>query len=112
MTMETSRFNAQELCSRKLWELVSQPTPEEITESQRREAISELATRRDYLTELERFDEAAGLLVPFTVDADLMGAFEAIETQVELAGLVVGDAFVEEDHGLLLEQAQPHEGHA
>ncbi len=49
-----NHFDPRELCSRKLWELVSLQTSEEITEAQRREAISELATRRDYLSELER----------------------------------------------------------
>ncbi len=51
---DLNHFDPRELCSRKLWELVSLRTPEQITESQKREAISELATRRDYLSELER----------------------------------------------------------
>ena len=52
MTINT--FNAQELCSRKLWELVND-NPEQaysINEAEMREAIHELAERRHYLTEL------------------------------------------------------------
>ncbi len=52
MTINT--FNAQELCSRKLWELVNS-NPEQIrsiNEAEMRQAIHELAERRHYLTEL------------------------------------------------------------
>ena len=54
MTIETSRFNAQELCSRKLWELVTTPNEENIGERELQQAIEELATRRRYLEELQR----------------------------------------------------------
>jgi len=52
MTINT--FNAQELCSRKLWELVkSNPgQQQEINEAELNEAIIELAERRHYLAEL------------------------------------------------------------
>ncbi len=52
--MTINRFNAQELCSRKLWELVkSEPGPQpQINEAELHEAIQELAERRHYLAEL------------------------------------------------------------
>jgi hypothetical protein len=51
--MTTNRFKAQELCSRKLWELVNTPgQQQEINEAELREAIHELAERRHYLAEL------------------------------------------------------------
>ena len=50
----TEQFNPRELCSRKLWQLVSTQASEEISEAELQEAITELATRRDYLSELER----------------------------------------------------------
>jgi hypothetical protein len=54
MTMEQSRFNARELCSRKLWQLVTTPSEENIGERELQQAIEELATRRRYLEELQR----------------------------------------------------------
>ncbi len=57
MTINT--FNAQELCSRKLWELVNL-NPEQtqsINEAEMRQAIHELAERRHYLTELIDLDK-------------------------------------------------------
>ena len=52
--MTMNRFKAQELCSRKLWELVntSPEQQQEINEAQLKEAIHELAERRHYLAEL------------------------------------------------------------
>ena len=52
--MTTNRFKAQELCSRKLWELVntSPGQQQEINEAELKEAIHELAERRHYLAEL------------------------------------------------------------
>ncbi len=52
--MTINRFNAQELCSRKLWELVksSPERQQEINEAELNEAIVELAERRHYLAEL------------------------------------------------------------
>ena len=54
MNMNIVEFNAQELCSRKLWQLVNTPTPKEIGENELKEAIEELASRRQYMEELQR----------------------------------------------------------
>ena len=51
--MNTARFNAQELCSRKLWQMVNTPNNENVSENELAEAIAELATRRHYLEQLE-----------------------------------------------------------
>ena len=51
--MDTTRFNAQELCSRKLWQMVNTPSNENVSENELKEAIAELATRRHYLEQLE-----------------------------------------------------------
>jgi hypothetical protein len=47
-------FDPSELCSRKLWELVNADSLAEITEADLQEAVEELATRRRYLSELEK----------------------------------------------------------
>jgi hypothetical protein len=54
MNIETISFDARELCSRKLWQLVNTPTPKEIGENELQEAIAELASRRHYMQELQR----------------------------------------------------------
>lgn len=51
--MNTARFNAQELCSRKLWQMVNTSSNENVSENELTEAIAELATRRHYLEQLE-----------------------------------------------------------
>ncbi len=51
--METTKINASELCSRKLWQLVSSAPPGEISDAELSEMIEELARRRHYLEELE-----------------------------------------------------------
>ena len=51
--METTRFNASELCSRKLWQLVSEDDQSGCDKDELREAINELAARRHYLQELQ-----------------------------------------------------------
>ena len=51
--MNTARFNAQELCSRKLWQMVNTSSNENVSENELKEAIAELATRRHYLEQLE-----------------------------------------------------------
>ena len=51
--MTTVRFNPRELCSRKLWQLVNTPASKKASESELAAAISELATRRDYLAQLK-----------------------------------------------------------
>ncbi len=60
MTVETLRFNASELCSRKLWQLIN--ADNHISTSQLEEAISELATRRHYLAELAQMGKLEGKL--------------------------------------------------
>ncbi len=50
--METTRFKASELCSRKLWQLVTTRESGEVNDIELRAAINELATRRRYLAEL------------------------------------------------------------
>jgi hypothetical protein len=51
--MDTARFNAQELCSRKLWQMVNTPTCKKVSNDELAEAINELATRRHYLAQLQ-----------------------------------------------------------
>ena len=51
--MESVDFNPEELCSRKLWQLVSAPAAGEISNRELSQAIAELARRRHYLEELE-----------------------------------------------------------
>jgi hypothetical protein len=51
--MDTTRFNAQELCSRKLWQLVSTQSSKRVSDDELAEAITELATRRHYLAQLQ-----------------------------------------------------------
>ena len=50
---ETHTFKMHEFCSRKLWEIVSEPG-EDNTPDELRAAIRELANRRHYLRELEQ----------------------------------------------------------
>ncbi len=52
--MNTFKFNPRELCSRKLWQLVSTETDEEVSERELKEAIAELANRRHYLEQLQQ----------------------------------------------------------
>jgi hypothetical protein len=52
MTSGTT-FNPQELCSRKLWDMVSTESADENNRAQLDAAIAELAQRRSYLSELE-----------------------------------------------------------
>jgi len=52
--MNTLKFNPRELCSRKLWELVSTDTEEQVSERELQEAIAELANRRHYLEQLQQ----------------------------------------------------------
>jgi hypothetical protein len=52
--MNTLKFNPSELCSRKLWELVSTETDEQVGARELKEAIAELATRRHYLQQLQQ----------------------------------------------------------
>lgn len=54
MNTEHRNFNAQELCSRKLWEMVTQQKPDETSAAELEAALQELASRRHYLTELQK----------------------------------------------------------
>ena len=60
MNVETLRFNASELCSRKLWELVNAEAASGMSRGQLEEAVAELATRRRYLAELQRIGMLGG----------------------------------------------------
>jgi hypothetical protein len=58
--METTTFNASELCSRKLWQLVTEQETLEVDDSELQAAINELATRRHYLAELREIGKLKG----------------------------------------------------
>jgi len=60
MNSQTNRFNPQELCSRKLWQMVNTPTDAQVSERELQEAIAELANRRHYLAELQQIGKLAG----------------------------------------------------
>ena len=51
--MESVKLNVEELCSRKLWQLVNTETGETIDDQGLSEAIAELARRRHYLEQLQ-----------------------------------------------------------
>jgi hypothetical protein len=53
MTSGTDTFNPQELCSRKLWDMVNTDSREQENKAQLEAAVEELAERRSYLAELE-----------------------------------------------------------
>ena len=53
MNKQHQRFNAQELCSRKLWEIVSHTEDSYSHDEELHAALEELQARRHYLTELE-----------------------------------------------------------
>lgn len=52
--MSNTIFNASELCSRKLWQLVNNTDDKSVAENELQKAISELAARKHYLAELSR----------------------------------------------------------
>ena len=54
MTIQKNEFDASELCSRKLWQMVNNDRTTAITNLQLEQAIEELAERRHYLAELSR----------------------------------------------------------
>ncbi len=58
--MEDSEFNASEFCSRKLWQIVNNDDKQRVAESELREAIVELTTRKHYLEELARIGKLGG----------------------------------------------------
>lgn len=49
----TESFNPQDLCSRKLWELITTEPTQSVGKAELRAAISELEARRHYLSELQ-----------------------------------------------------------
>jgi len=66
MNVDTERFNARELCSRKLWQLVNTPSKQQQADkAELQEAIAELATRRHYLAQLQE----SGILGDQNADA-------------------------------------------
>jgi len=52
MSVTQENFKAQELCSRKLWEVVTTPA-DDYTDSDLAQAVAELAQRRHYLEQLK-----------------------------------------------------------
>lgn len=52
--MNDIEFNPRELCSRKLWQLVSTEADEQVGEKELRQAVAELAARRHYLEQLRQ----------------------------------------------------------
>jgi len=52
MNLQSNNFDASELCSRKLWQLVKKEGEPDVTADQLQEAVDELASRRHYLAEL------------------------------------------------------------
>jgi hypothetical protein len=57
MTIGT-RFNPQELCSRKLWELINNNRRDDDDRRLLEAAIAELEERRSYLAELQDFGKS------------------------------------------------------
>jgi hypothetical protein len=53
MTSGTNIFNPQELCSRKLWDMVNTGSVQSENKAQLDAAIAELEERRSYLTEMQ-----------------------------------------------------------
>jgi hypothetical protein len=51
--MNMVKFNAQELCSRKLWQMVNATQENAISKMELEEAVAELARRQHYLEELQ-----------------------------------------------------------
>lgn len=54
MTIQTNQFDASELCSRKLWQIVSSEADARMSRDLLQQAIEELTARRRYLAELSR----------------------------------------------------------
>lgn len=55
--MNTPRINAQELSSRKLWQLADTRTPNQISADELSEVIAELAKRCHDLNKLQQIDQ-------------------------------------------------------
>ena len=59
MTSGTGTFNPQELCSRKLWDMVNADNTDSENKVQLDAAIAELKDRRSYLEELQHIGKAS-----------------------------------------------------
>jgi hypothetical protein len=57
--MNTLEINTEELCSRKLWQLVSGEDEQTISENELTAAVAELEKRRHYLEELQEIGKLA-----------------------------------------------------
>lgn len=60
MTTEQNTFKPQELCSRKLWQIVTDDEGKACAKSELRAAVNELAARRHYLAELAELGQLDG----------------------------------------------------
>ena len=60
MILDNTDFNASELCSRKLWQIVNNNDAQRVAESELRQAIRELTARKHYLAELARIGKLGG----------------------------------------------------
>ena len=60
MTLNNREFDASELCSRKLWQIISSPEEQSVAEDELRQAIRELTARKHYLAELARMGKLGG----------------------------------------------------
>lgn len=58
--MNRIQFDPSELCSRKLWEMVSNNSIDQVSEDELKQAIAELATRRHYLEKLQAIGAIEG----------------------------------------------------
>ena len=65
--MNTENFNPTELCSRKLWEFISESAEIDTDSPALVQAVEELATRRQYMEKLLASERLAAL-VPGTRD--------------------------------------------
>ncbi len=61
MKVDNKKFDASELCSRKLWQIVTDNDEETRSDQALQAAIEELATRRHYLAELSRIGKLGSL---------------------------------------------------
>ena len=52
--MDKVKFDPTQLCSRKLWELISTENDDQVGERELKEAIEELASRRQNLEKLQQ----------------------------------------------------------
>jgi len=59
MTDTHTNFDPQALCSRKLWDIISQDPSRTLAESDLQAAIQELQQRRHYLEELTELGKLA-----------------------------------------------------